>query len=280
MAGHNLDEMTGPPAHTATDALHTRIAVLALALALLLPGCATAIRGTSAEVEVRSHPPGAEVQSNGRSIGEAPLTLSVPRRDPGRVTILTECGTYVAEIDSRLDWVIAGNIFFGPLWIAGVAGDLWSGGAYQVEPEVGARCVEGEMVQYFDVRPATTPAEVLEARLEAESQPHILLPVSVGIAGGLGGAFAGGIAGGMVTNDWTGLLPGAIAGYSIAMPLGVHLGNDRRGVQAYSLAASAGLGAAVLIASAVGVSGSGDWMLALPYAQLFAAVAVERMVRR
>jgi hypothetical protein len=67
---------------------------------------------------------------------------------------------------------------------------------------------------------------------------------------------------------------GALAGESLAIPLGVHLGNGGRGDVGPGLAASLGIAAAGLGAAAL--SREGGVLLAIPVLQIAASIAIER----
>ncbi len=125
---------------------------------------------------------------------------------------------------------------------------------------------------------------------------------SPGYAGGLGRPVLGGLAAGAVgaglgflgglaaysacEGDEVCLLPalaGAIIGETLALPLGVHLAEGRRGSYPLGALASAGVAAAGLGAMAlVGNSGPPAQGIAvmIPVAQLAAAIAVERRTAR
>ncbi|HEX7240660.1 MAG TPA: hypothetical protein VF263_10360 [Longimicrobiaceae bacterium] len=110
-----------------------------------------------------------------------------------------------------------------------------------------------------------------------------------GAAGALGGALAGLVASctgredeneSCYLNSW---LWGAAIGESLAMPVGVHLANGRRGSLGLSLLASAGLGAlglALLEETHYDPPGAVLVSTAIPLAQLAATIAVERATSR
>jgi hypothetical protein len=75
-----------------------------------------------------------------------------------------------------------------------------------------------------------------------------------------------------------GLLYGAVAGGSAALPVGVHLANGRRGRLGPSLLASLALGGAGLGAAAL--TNEYGILLAVPVAQLVSAIAIERATSR
>jgi hypothetical protein len=105
-----------------------------------------------------------------------------------------------------------------------------------------------------------------------------------GIAGAAVGVMAGGWVGGKaregVCEDCAlgGLLYGAVAGESAALPVGVHLANGRRGRLGPSLLASLALGGAGLGAAAL--TNEYGILLAVPVAQLVSAIAIERATSR
>jgi hypothetical protein len=99
--------------------------------------------------------------------------------------------------------------------------------------------------------------------------------ILLGAGGLIGGALIGQRFEGSPCEDRIlGAFVGALAGESLAVPLGVHLGNRSRGDVGPVLAASlgiagAGLGAAVL-------SREGGVLLAIPVLQIAASIAIER----
>jgi hypothetical protein len=132
--------------------------------------------------------------------------------------------------------------------------------------------------------------------------------VASGIASGAAGALAGGlIAGGLrslgacddqdgcigVYADWA--VTGALLGQSLALPVGVHLGNDRRGRLAPALLTSAGIGTVGLLGyRGIQRHGTDDWgntrgnpdaltavtLVAMPVLELAASIAIERATAR
>ncbi len=110
-----------------------------------------------------------------------------------------------------------------------------------------------------------------------------------GAAGALGGALAGLVAScagredeneSCYLNSW---LWGAAIGESLAVPVGVHLANGRRGSLGLSLLASAGLGAlglALLEETHYDPPGAVLVSAGIPLAQLVTTIAVERATAR
>ena len=103
--------------------------------------------------------------------------------------------------------------------------------------------------------------------------------VGGGLLLGAGGLVAGALIGhhfeGSPCEDCIlGAFFGALAGESLAIPLGVHLGNRSRGDVGPALAASIGIAAAGLGAAAV----SRQWgvLLAIPVLQIAASIGIER----
>jgi hypothetical protein len=97
----------------------------------------------------------------------------------------------------------------------------------------------------------------------------------LGAGGLIGGALIGHQFEGSPCEDCIlGTFFGALAGESLAIPLGVHLGNGRRGDVGPALAASIGIAAAGLGAAAM----SRQWgvLLAIPVLQIAASIAIER----
>jgi hypothetical protein len=96
-----------------------------------------------------------------------------------------------------------------------------------------------------------------------------------GVGGLIGGALIGRQFEGSPCEDCIlGGFFGALAGESLAIPLGVHLGNSSRGDVGPALAASLGIAAAGLGAAAL--SREGGVLLAIPVLQIAASIAIER----
>jgi hypothetical protein len=104
-----------------------------------------------------------------------------------------------------------------------------------------------------------------------------------GLLLGAGGLFAGALVGDRFQSFpcedcIEGAFYGALVGESLAIPLGVHLGNGRRGHAGAELAASLGIGALGVGAAAL----TDEWtlILAVPIAQIVSAIAIERRTAR
>lgn len=104
-----------------------------------------------------------------------------------------------------------------------------------------------------------------------------------GLLLGAGGLFAGALVGDRFQSFpcedcIEGAFYGALAGESLAIPLGVHLANRRQGSVGAALAASFAIGALGVGAATV----TGDWtlMLAVPIAQIASSIAIERRTAR
>jgi hypothetical protein len=98
----------------------TRAALAVGTLAFLVSGCATVTRGTEDVLEVRTDPPGAQVQtSNGYSCTSTPCNLRMPRRSEFVLTA-TKAGCRPAQVNVTHRTADAGA--------AGVAGNVLVGG--------------------------------------------------------------------------------------------------------------------------------------------------------
>jgi hypothetical protein len=107
----------------------------------------------------------------------------------------------------------------------------------------------------------------------------ILGGVALGAAGLFGGALVGDRFQRFPCEDCIeGAFYGALAGESLAIPLGVHLADRRRGNLAPALAASLGIGALGLGAAAL----TDEWgiLLAIPVVQVAASIGIERHTAR
>jgi len=103
----------------------------------------------------------------------------------------------------------------------------------------------------------------------------ILGGMALGAAGFFGGALAGDRFQSYPCEDCIeGAFYGAVAGTSLAIPLGVHLANHRRGNLAHALAASLGIGA--LGTGAALLTEQWAILLAIPVVQIGASIGIER----
>ena len=118
------------------------------------------------------------------------------------------------------------------------------------------------------IRPAARPAG-------GDVGGMILGGVALGAVGLFGGALVGDRFQSYPCEDCIeGAFYGALAGESLAIPLGVHLADHRRGKLGPALAASIGIGALGLGAAAL----TDEWgvLLAIPVLQLGASIGIER----
>jgi hypothetical protein len=119
-------------------------------------------------------------------------------------------------------------------------------------------------------------------------QPGVGWPIVGGLLAGTAGFFAGALVAGSIVEDscdnedlsclLSGIAYGAVAGEVVTAPVGMHLGNRRRGNLPLGLAASAGFGA-VGLASAAAVDD--PWPLVpAAVAQMVVGVLLERKTAR
>jgi hypothetical protein len=137
--------------------------------------------------------------------------------------------------------------------------------------------------QWQSWRPPVTATDPRSSAQSASSTGTAML-VLAGIGGGTVGVVAGGLVGWELAggnticgDDACGLAAGAygaIIGESTLLPLAVHLANHSRGNYWLSLLASAGIGAAGVLA----VDGANDgWPLAgIPILQILSSIVIER----
>jgi hypothetical protein len=107
----------------------------------------------------------------------------------------------------------------------------------------------------------------------------ILGGVALGAAGLFGGALVGDRFQRYPCEDCIeGAFYGALAGTSLAIPVGVHLANHRRGKLGPAIAASLGIGALGLGAAAI----TDEWgvLLAIPVVQIGVSIGIERHTGR
>ena len=131
--------------------------------------------------------------------------------------------------------------------------------------------------------PATPSAGATFGTGARPSDRHVGGMILVGVALGAAGLFAGALAGDRFQSFpcedcIEGAFYGALAGESLAIPLGVHLANHRRSSLTPALAASLGIGALGLGAAAV----TDQWsiLLAIPVFQVAASIGIERHTAR
>jgi len=137
---------------------------------------------------------------------------------------------------------------------------------------------------------APSPAAATGLRTSTRSAPSTgTAPlILAGLGGGTVGLFAGGLAGWQLAggnsicgDDACGLeggAYGAIIGESALLPLGVHLANHNRGNYWLSLLASAGIGAAGILA--VDAANDGWPLIGVPVAQVISSILIERATAR
>ncbi|MEL7023942.1 MAG: PEGA domain-containing protein [Pseudomonadota bacterium] len=121
-----------------------RLSLTVLAAALtLLSGCASIIHGPSQEVEISSNPSNATVTSNGRMLGQTPVTATLARKDEHVIKIeLDGYTTYETTLTRTTSGWFWGNIILGGL--IGCAIDVVTGSFYKLTPEqVNAELSEG-----------------------------------------------------------------------------------------------------------------------------------------
>ena len=63
------------------------IVILFVVLGVVLSGCATAIHGKQQIVQIVSEPSGADVRVDGKTIGQTPVNVTLPRKQDHVVTI-------------------------------------------------------------------------------------------------------------------------------------------------------------------------------------------------
>ena|SRR3712207_5010147 len=106
--------------------MNVRFSAALLVCSLMLPGCATIIRGTEQQVTVNTNPPGAKVAfSNGQDC-VGPCLMNVKRNQSLVVTVSKEgCQTQTA---SMVPTLAGGGILLGGLV------DYGTGAVYDLQP--------------------------------------------------------------------------------------------------------------------------------------------------
>jgi hypothetical protein len=161
------------------------------------------------------------------------------------------------------------------MWLAGLSLSNAPLAAQRIQPSPFARAELGVMEgsDAYRASSLTTGARVPADAVDAGKMMGGGLLLGAG--GLIGGALIGHQFEGSPCEDCIlGAFFGALAGESLAIPLGVHLGNGRRGDVGPALAASIGIAAAGLGAAAM----SRQWgvLLTIPVLQIAASIAIER----
>jgi hypothetical protein len=127
------------------------------------------------------------------------------------------------------------------------------------------------------------PLRPLRPLRPPHSAPALL--VGGGVVGGVAGLFAGAVVGAKLSEQnncedcgLEGAVYGAIAGWSVGIPMGVHMVNGGRGSYGRSLLASLGIGTVGLAAAFA--TNSGAVLLLVPVAQIVTSVQIERKTER
>jgi hypothetical protein len=149
-----------------------------------------------------------------------------------------------------------------------------------VAPSLAAQRLEHRAFPTFDARRApSTPAARSIPTTPRTPEPNTGGMVLGGLLLGAGGLFAGALLGDRFQrypceDCIEGAFYGALVGESLAIPLGVHLGDRRQGNAGTALAASLAIGALGLGAAAA----TDEWrlLLAIPVAQLASSMVIER----
>src|SRR5688572_18791905 len=85
-----------------------------LCAAVLLPGCATIMQGSTQQVSVGSSPTGARVTIDGVERGSTPVVVDLKRRDTHLIAIQTEGYLpYEMTLSRSVSGWVVGNILFG-----------------------------------------------------------------------------------------------------------------------------------------------------------------------
>lgn len=108
--------------------------MLLLTFALFLGGCATLIHGSSERIRVESEPSGAQVEVDGRPVGETPTTVDL-RRDQDHRVRLHRAGHEPQTVTLRRGrsfWAAANLLNFAA---PGLLVDLSTGAFYSLKPD-------------------------------------------------------------------------------------------------------------------------------------------------
>lgn len=141
-------------------------AVLAVTL-LVAPGCATIIQGEHQSVPFDTDPSGAQVIVDGIEMGQTPTVLSLDRGEDHEVLLLLDGYRDVTlRLDKDFDFVptVVGNVFSWGL--LGIAVDVLTGAAYDLEPEQVTRTLEA---QGMSLAPSDDPDQITVVLLPVEA---------------------------------------------------------------------------------------------------------------
>ncbi len=97
-------------------------------------GCASIVSGKTADVHIRSNPPGAEVFVDEITRGTTPMMLKLKRKQRHTMKFVKE--GYAEEMRMTrkgFNWWFVGNVIFGG--IIGIIVDFATGAVYSVQPE-------------------------------------------------------------------------------------------------------------------------------------------------
>lgn len=108
-------------------------AVLVMAVAMSLHGCASIVSGRTQSVSFNSEPDGAKVTVNGKTLGTTPMTTLL-KKETNQVATFEKDGyrTQTRSLDTRVDGWFWGNIVFGGLF--GSTTDNVNGSMYEYSP--------------------------------------------------------------------------------------------------------------------------------------------------
>lgn len=107
--------------------------VFLLTSALLLSGCATLIHGSSQSIRVESEPSGAQVEVDGRPVGETPTTVDL-KRDQDHNVRLYHTGHEPHTVTLQRGRSLWTTVNILNLVVPGVLIDLSTGAFYKLEP--------------------------------------------------------------------------------------------------------------------------------------------------
>ncbi len=106
--------------------------LMGLACFLVILGCATIVTGDKQTVTIDSSPQGAEVLTNGRSLGQTPLTIPLERKKDGYVLVMKKDGykDNQMHIESSINKWILGDLLF---WVGFIV-DFVTDAAWELKP--------------------------------------------------------------------------------------------------------------------------------------------------
>ena len=97
-----------------------------LAVAALVPGCATMLKSKSSDITVSSATPGADVLVNGKHVGQTPTKVAVSNKEDQTITVRQGGKEESCKLESSasMGWVVL-DIATGAGWLVDMVTGNW-----------------------------------------------------------------------------------------------------------------------------------------------------------